>query len=304
MTVMADALLKALDEKKNDVNSFIWKGEKVRTKDSFSQPEVKMMDATPKQLQNFYNRCAIMLYNPSKKNPGREVLIKEIDDQIENCNAELFLRCIEKGNPETGIKPIPRFSYFQSLKEFLDNNEDAIPRKMYKEVGSITRITKVAEEFSRLSIDKVYCACIDSLGFFKKKHITGNFLCKLGLWFTNKEMVDLTEHDSNGKVVNRLKVVKTRLNLKPWMNLHLDSNGLTYKEFRAMVTLKNCKYSEMTTDQLYILRTTILNKLRNTVKDHSDQWKERMAQILKVCQIRNISIETDEQKILSNMPRE
>ena len=297
MTVMADAFAKALDEKKNDVKNFVWKGEKKLVNGEFVQDEIQMMDATQEQLQNMYNRCVIMLDNPSPKNPGRNVLIKQIGEQVENCNAELFLRYIEKGNPDKGIKPIPRFSYFQSLKAFLDNNEEAIPRETWSK-EYITRITNVPEDFSKLTIEKVYCACIDSLGSFDKKHLTSNFITSLGLWFTDKELLDLTEHNEKGELINRLKVVKTRLNLKPYVKLHIKNGGLTYREFRAMMTLSNKKYSELTTDQLMILRNTILHKLEAKVRDHAKQWNERIQQILKVCETRNITINTDVSNIL------
>ena len=300
MTIMADALQKALNEKKNDIKNFIWKGEKKLVNGKYVQDEILMMDVTQEQLQSMYNRCVIMLNNPSQKNPGRYTLIGQIKDQIENCNAELFLRYLEKGNIDKGIKPFPRFSYFQSLKAFLDNNEEVLPRESWSK-EYITRITDVPTDFSRLTIEKVYLACIDSLGCFDKKHLTSNFITNLGLWFTDKELLELTEHDKNGKLVDRLKVIKTRLNLKPYVHLKIMNGGLTYREFRAMITLQSKKYSELTTDQLTILRNTILYKLEEAVRNHAKQWEEREEQILKVCELKGIKLETDINKILAKM---
>lgn len=299
MTVIADALQKAIDEKKNDLKSFIWKGEKKLVNGVFVQEEIKMDEATPEQLQAMYNRCIIMLYNPSKKNPGRYVLEDEIEEQIENCNAELFLRYLEHGDPLTGANPIPRFSYFQSLKTFLDNNEEALPRNSWSE-KTITYITKVPTDFSRLSIERVYLACLDSLGVFNRKHLTNNFITSLGIWLTNKELQELTEHDSEGKIINRLKLIRTHLNLKPYVHIFIKNGGLSFKEFRAMITLQTKKYSELTTDQLTILRNTILYKLEEEVRHHAEQWENRMEQIKKVCDSKNIQLITDIDTILAN----
>ena len=302
MTVMADAFKKANDKKKNDVKNFIWKEEKQLINGEYHQKEIHMMDATPEQLQQFYNQCVIMLNNPSPKLPGRNIVIKQIDEQIQNCNVELFLRYLEHGKPESGIKPIPRFSYYQSLKAFLDNNEEALPRSSWKN-KEITYIANVPENFAHLSIERVYLACIDSIGSFDKKRISSNFITSFGLWFTDKELIELTEHDDKGKLINRLQVIKNRLNLKPYVHLRIVKGGLTYKEFRAMMTLKNKKYSELTTDQLTILRDRILPNLRLDVSNHIDQWKLRMEQILKVCDLRKIKINTDEKQILSNVTK-
>lgn len=286
MTVLADKLIEAFNAKNNSIESFVWKGEKKHVNKEVVQEEIRLIDASEEQLQSFYNHCKEMLYNKDRKNPGRYTLLNIIKEQRSNCNAELFLRYLTTGDVANGIKPYPRFSYFQALKTFLDNNKEVLPKNIWT-TTPITVVTETPAEFSEITIDKVYKACLDSLGVFQRKHLTNNFISKIGLWFTPSEMTDLLEKDSNGKTINRLNVVRTRLELNNNIHLKIDPNGLSYKEFRAMINLQSKKYSELTKDQLTILRDKILFKLEEEIEFHISQWEERIEQIKKVAKSKN-----------------
>ena len=71
MTVLADKLIEAFNVKNNSIESFVWKGEKKHVNKKIIQDEIKLVDASPEQLQSFYNHCKTMLYNKDRKNPGR-----------------------------------------------------------------------------------------------------------------------------------------------------------------------------------------------------------------------------------------
>ena len=85
MGVLGDKLASALEAKTNDINSFIWKGPK---KENRTQDEIKLVDATPDQLKEFYEHCKSMLYSTDKVNPGRYTLKDIVRDQINKCNTE------------------------------------------------------------------------------------------------------------------------------------------------------------------------------------------------------------------------
>ena len=290
MTVLADKLIEAFNVKNNSIESFVWKGEKKHVNKKIIQDEIKLVDASPEQLQSFYNHCKTMLYNKDRKNPGRYTLLNIIKEQRVNCNAELFLRYLATGDPANGIKPYPRFSYFQALKTFLDNNKEVLPKNVWS-TTPITVITETPAEFSEITIDQVYRACLDSLGVFQRKHLTNNFIAKMGLWFTPTEMSDLVEKDNNGKTINRLTVVRTRLDLKNNIHLKIDPNGLSYKEFRAMINLQSKKYSELTTEQLIVLRNKVLFRLENEVMFHASQWEKKIDELEKVAKSKGIELE-------------
>lgn len=302
MTVLADKFEEALNAKNNDIKNFVWKGEKKFINGEKVQTEMKLIDATPEQLNQFYSHCKSMLYSEDKVNPGRYVLLGLIREQRNKCNAELFLRYLEGGNDENGRKRYPRFTYMQALRDFLDLNKEVLPKENWKTTPIGVATNGIPEEFSTLTIDTVLDACLDTLGVFEKKHVTLNFITKMGLWFEPQEMKDLTEKGEDGKVRDRLAVVRERLNLKnveikfnpnkprsPY--LKLDPKGLSYTEFRAMVTLKSKKYSDMTTDQLTTLRDKVLFRLEDEVSFHASQWENRIKQIEKVADAKSIELE-------------
>lgn len=303
MTVIGEKLSKALKEKEEDINNFIWKGPRKIVNGERMQTVIKLVDATPEQLKQFYNHCDSMLNNEDRYNPGRLVLLNIIKEQRNKCNAELFLRYLEDGNPERNGRPrYPRFNYLQDVRNFLDTNKEHFPRECYK-TTPISAITDgIPEEFAELSIDIVLDACLDSLGEFSRKHMTLNFICKLGIWFTSKEMKDLTEKDKDGNERDKIDVVIERLGLKNVYNpkvlnddsfkakhkgerltvLRINPKGLSYSEFRAMTSLRSKKYSDMTTEQLTVLRDKVLFKLEDEVKFHVNSWMTRMHQIEEV----------------------
>ena len=90
-TVIGEALKAAYDVKNNDSKSFVWKGPKKEVSGYRVQEEVRLIDATPEQLKNFYEHCYSMLYSKDKINPGRFTLKDIVNDQISKCNTELFV---------------------------------------------------------------------------------------------------------------------------------------------------------------------------------------------------------------------
>lgn len=306
MTVLGDKLSAALMDKenkqKNDINSFIWKGAKKVIRDSSSQSSMKLVDATEEQLNTFYKHCLSMLYNKDSNNPGRYTLLEIIKEQRRKCNAELFLRYLEGGTPENGRTRIPRFTYLEALLDFLDLNKQVLPKETWSTTSITVATSGIPEEFNGLSINLVLDACSDTLGVFNRKHITMNFITKMGLWLTPQEIQELTEKDpETGKTRDRLLVIIERLNLKnigiaPNPNrptlpyLRISPKGLSFSEFRAITNLKNKKYTDMTTMQLQLLRDKILFRLETEVRYHISQWEERMRQIKLVADSKGFKI--------------
>lgn len=289
MSEIKDQYMKAIEAKKNDVNSYVWKFPKVRNGERFTQDEIKLIDATEEQLNTFYKHCMTMLYNKDPKNIGRKPLLDIIKDQIAKCNAMLYVNWLAVGGPDR--RPYPRFEFFQDMKRDLESREATLPRNTWN-TAKIVNLYEVPSEFSSLTIQNVFDACLDTLGVFDRQHITNNFIIKMGLWFTSDELKDLSERDENtGRPINRLDVVRRRCDLRPDTRLFINQQGLNYNEFRAMRNLKNNRrYSELTTDQLRILRDKVLNRLSMEVTNHIDQWQTRIKQILKVAEYKGYTI--------------
>lgn len=302
-TILGDALKAAMASKEDDLNNLIWKGPKKIINGERMQPVVKLMDATPEQLAEFYKHCDTMLYNESRNNPGRYTLLKIIKDQRQRCNVELYLRYLES---EVNGSPIKRFNYLESLKEYLsDVPQDKLKLLKISQVNS-----GVPTEFEDLPVELVMQGAQGSLGVLEKKHITMSFICRLGIWLDPQELKDLKEQDSYGQDRDRIDVIIERLNLRnvysdknPILKdpkfkerhpnptiLKVDPRGLSYKEFRAMATLKSKRYSDLTTEQLTTLRDKLLFRLEDLVTTHIRAWEHREDDILKVAEKRGIEL--------------
>lgn len=289
MTMMREKLTAAINAKNNDVNSFIWKY--ARNKDRI-QETIRLMDATPVQLQSFYNHCMSMLYSKDKQNPGRYTLLDLIKEQREKCDTEVFLRKLELGTliPNNSEK-YPRYLYRQDIREFMNNNKEHFPTTELKNITINHLPGHTPKEFQRISISSILDGCMDNLGIMCAKHITFTFILNLGVYFTPDEMRELTEKDAEGNIRSKLEVVKERLRIPSKVRLTVKPTGLSYNELRSMINLKSKKYSELTTDQLNILRKKILFFLEQEIDYHIQIWEQKIKEINAVCKERGITLE-------------
>ena len=54
---LREKLTEALTKKQNDINSFIWKGEKIKVGNKWEQESIKMVDCSVEKLKSFLDRC-------------------------------------------------------------------------------------------------------------------------------------------------------------------------------------------------------------------------------------------------------
>lgn len=294
MGVLGEKLTQAINEHENNVENFIWKGPKKEVNGVRVQEEVRLMDATPEQLNKFYAHCMSMLYSNDKKNPGRTILLDMIKRQRQKCNAELYLRWLEN-KYQTNIpdvrKPYPRFLYNSDIREALEANKDSIPNEEYANTPITVLTDGVPMEFRDVTIHDVLLGAVGVLGLFDRSHISLSFITKMGVWLTDKEMNELLERDKDGKARNRIDVIKERFNLRKDIKLYPNENGLNYTELRAMLNLKTKKYSDLTTDQLLVLRDKVLFRFEDEVRFHISQWEDIINKIERVAEIKGITLE-------------
>lgn len=289
-TLMGSKLSEALESKKNDITSLIWKGRKVEVNGQFVQDEKRLVDCSEEELLSFYNHCNSMLYNKSEKDPGRYVLLGIIKDQRNRCNAELFLRWLEDRD---GIN-LPRFSFREALVGFFDQNKgnpdinpDTFP------INGVINSDQCPAEFANIPCTPILEGCMDRLGRFNKQHLTLSFILKQGLWFTPQEAKDFNEKDENGNLRDRIEIVRERLKLPATVQVRTNPKGLSYAQLHAMIHLKSKKYSDLTTDQLKTLRDRILFALEDDVRKHIDQWEQRKDDIVKVMLYKGYTLPED-----------
>lgn len=284
---MKEKMMQAIEAKNNDVKSFVWK---FARKSDGTQEEIRLMDATPEQLNSFYKHCKSMLYSEDKLNPGRYVLLNIIEDQRRKCNVELFLRKLESGSICADGKPYPRYLYLQDIRSYMDANKESFPVEERDNI-SIASVTKgLPREFERISINEILDGCLDRLGILDVKHITFSFILNMGVYLTPAEMKEFDEKDKDGNTRRKPEVIKERLNIKPTVRLTIKPTGLNFNELRAMINLKPKKYSDLTTDQLMVLRNKVLFRLEDEVQYHIEQWEEKIRQIKLVAQEKGIEL--------------
>jgi hypothetical protein len=284
MMTLKDKLTEAINNKNNDIKTFVWKYPR---KTDGSQEEIRLIDATAEQLNQFYSHCKSMLYSESKSNPGRYILLDIIREQREKCNVELYLRKLNDGSLTNG-EPYPRHLYCQDIMSCIRQNKEIFPQNKLKEL-SISMITgSIPREFSRLSISSVIDGCLDQLGTINTTHITYNFILNMGIYLTPSELKDCNEKDAEGNRRKKPDIIKERLGLKPTARLTIKPNGLSFSEFRSMLKLTPTKYSNLTTDQLTTLRNKVLFRLEQEVNYHIDQWEDLMRKIELVAENKNI----------------
>ncbi|WP_287385684.1 hypothetical protein [Lachnospira sp.] len=271
----------ALEKKKNDIKSFVWKGKKVIKNGEIIQDEKRLVDCSDEELKSFYTHCESMLYNNSKDNPGRYVVLELIHDQISKCNAELFIRWLEKSRDTS------RFVFLTTLRDLLNNNPQIDP----KENTVAIAVGDCPKEFQNIKINTALEACLDTLGKFSKSHITLSFLLKQGVYLTEDDLKNIPKN------ANKVEYIRGCLDLKPTVNIYVSSKGLTLDQMKAMITLRNRKYSELSTTQLETLRNRILFALEDDVRTHIKQWEERERQIKLVLKSRGISIGNDGESV-------
>lgn len=291
-SVLGDKLQEALNNKENNIETFVWKGP--REEGSRNQVTTRMVDATPEQLKEWYKHCLSMLYSNDKKDPGRYVLRDIVDEQRDKCNVELCLRWLENKYMPNIPEPRPaylRHLYLQDLMDILRNSKE-VSKEDYSNIpiSAVRNGINIPMEFRDVTIDEIISGCLDTLGVFSREHISLRFITKLGVWFTDKEMNELTEKDKDGNTRNRIEVIKERHNLKSVINLRPNSKGLKYSELRAMLNLKTKKYSELTTDQLVTLRNKVLFRFQEEIDFQISQWERIIEQLEMVANSKGFSL--------------
>lgn len=287
MSIIKEKLTQAIEAKNSDVKSFVWK---MARKSDGTQEEIRLIDATPEQLNSFYNHCKSMLYSEDKLNPGRYVLLNIIEDQRRKCNVELFLRKLESGSLCSDGKPYPRHLYIQDIRSYMNSRKSEFPSSELKNISIAAVTGGLPREFERISIEDVLDGGLDRLGNYDNKHITFSFILNMGVYLTPTEMKEFDEKDKEGNTRSKLEVIKERLNIKPSVRLTVKPTGLNFSELRAMIGLKPKKYSDLTTDQLTVLRNKVLFRLEDEVQRHIEQWEERIRQIKLVAQEKEITL--------------
>lgn len=274
----------------SSIETYIWKGMKVASdKNTYTQVVKRMVDMTDEELKTAYQHCKDMLYNDNSEHPGRYLVLDEISQQIQNCNAELAVRWFLSKTSENGTPIYTRFSIISELQEFLQTNN--LENVKLSNIKLKDIYSGLPANYANINLDLFLRACKELLGKFNRSHLTPTFIINIGLWFSPEEIKNFEMVERLTTMEERINTVKERLNLKPETKIPMKSTGLNYTQFRNMINLKsNKKYTELTTVQLETLRDRVLFLLEDNVKFHISKWETLMSQLQEVSKVRELNI--------------
>lgn len=259
----------------NSIDSFVWKDK--------NGNDIKLMSASPKDLESWYNHCHNMLYNSSVHNPGKYTIRKNIHNIWDSCNTELFVRYL-LNECNTNIKTK------KDILDYINDQKILYDRDILSESISIL-FTGLDPIYEKITVSKLLDACFDKLDVINRKMINDKFILAQGIWLTDDEKIDLTETDEKGNIKNRIDVIKERLSLDPKIKIKINPNGLTFAEFRSIVQLSPIsRISVLPTITLKTLRDKILLLLDNDLDYHINKWNNLKSNIRRVAEVRNISL--------------
>lgn len=271
-TEFGEKLQKAMES----VDSLTWKDKNGNV--------TKLMDAQASDLIKWYKHCWEMLYNTSPFNPGKVTIKTTIKKTWDACNTELFMRWLLHEANIPGLKT--NVDVIALINEYRDGDEDILNNSISTMFDGLDPI------FERITISRLMDACFDKLDILNKKMITDKFILSQGLWLTDEEKVELTVRDEQGRMRNRIEVVKERLCLPNDVKIRICPTGLSFTEFRSLVQLTAFpKISSLTTIALKTLRDKILLLLDNDLNYHIEKWTTLLNNIARVAEARNIKIQ-------------
>lgn len=274
MSELKNALEKALEEAKNDINRYEWR--------KSNGTIIRMMDMSKDELQKAYDHCWSMLYNKSRHTPGKVILRDSINALGTACLTELFIRFLLY---ECDIENMKTKQDILIWVSEVKRNSDV------KNSDYITTLfSNIRPEFSKIKIKDLVEGCLNNLGVVSRKLITSNFLLSQGIWFTKDELDDLTEYDENGVRRSYFEVMKERLMMKD-VKLRRDSKGFSYNEFRALLMLEqNNKIANLPTSTLNLFKDKIIFMLENELSYHIEKWTNLIEQLKKVCEYKEFEL--------------
>lgn len=274
-TEFGTKLQEAINAKKNDINSLVWRDKKGNS--------VRLMDLSQSELSEHYSHCKQMLYNKDVRHPGKMVIKENISNCWDSCNAELFVRYLLK-ECDTNIKTN------KDLLDFINIQRNKANLSLDDSISSL--FNGLSPEYEKITIRKLMDVCFDKLGVLNRRILTDNFIISQGLWLTNKEKKELFEAYPKSTFKDRLEFIKEQLCLDPNLKLIYNPSGFSLSEFRALVQLPLLpKISSLPTVTLQLLRDKVLLLLDNELEWHVYRWNKFMQNIERVAAYKNWKLE-------------
>lgn len=248
--------------KENDRNQLYWKNADGSKK--------LLCEATQEELTKWKEFCNSMLYSTDNKQLGKENIYKQIEEQKNLCNAELFVRYLVSNE---NLK-LSKFSLGNIFINFIANNlhiEDIENQPISIMLDNLDPI------FSTVTIKNGRNACLNQLGTFKK-YFTNKFIYNSGIWINSKDTKQLNL-PKQASTKEKLQALKQLCNIDSSVMLKFNQNGLSLTEFKTAINIRNKNYSALSTNELVLLRDKLLNNYQLVLLKQINMWKTRLNNI-------------------------
>ena len=211
------------------------------------------------------------------------VIRENIHRTWDACNTELFVRYLLH-ECDTALKTK------KDILDFINANRANNLNDILSD-SIATLFEHLPPIFEKITINMLMDACFDKLGGLNRKMISDKFILAQGIWLTEEEKAELTETLPDGKIRNRMEVIKSRLCLNPDIKLRVSPTGLSFAEFRSLVQLTQLpKITSLSSIALKTLRDKILLLLDNDLDYHINKWSTLSKNLIRVAEARNIKL--------------
>ena len=268
----------------NEVEDYTWKLEKYIDENGvLVQNSIKLIDASEEQLRKFINHCNSMLYNKNNpKDPGRCVLLINVKNQIDKCNAELFRR--ELGPAYSNLT-------LSILMKFIENNDVNMNLTTLSDADIYDNVPENLLEYMSVSVSDAIDSLKGKLGEFNRKPLTLTFLMKQEIWLADDEKEEMNKFLLQNPNKTKSDYVKSYLKLPEGIKIRFSPRGLSLSKMKSLLSLSNkVLYSSMTDEQLILLKNRVLYDLIDEIQHHIKNWEERISQIKEVAKIKGYKL--------------
>lgn len=254
-------------EEKTPLTEYVW-----RQKD---RSEVLMVDLSTEELMDHYKHASSMLDSEDKEHYGSRILYEILNRELAKCQAELFAREVLESYQ------LDKLTLANTIKEFLsENNLDQDQVKDYP----ITYIfsNQFDPIYNTVTMGDLTDACFNMAGKFQR-FFGFNFIVRQGLWISKEDTKELFKEDDDLPIRDKILKIKKECGIDANVHININPDGFSYKELKAILTIKNDRYGNLTTAQLKVLRDKVLPRQQMETLKKTNLWnglKEQLKEVI------------------------
>lgn len=246
-----------------------------------------MHDMTAAELQEAHDHCYAMLYNNEKNRKGRYYIIKELQREIDSCNAEIAVRWFVNINDGKDYSRYRLANLITNLQ--IKDQEGFVTDDQLKmlTLGDMFDRESIPADFRDLNLFVFRRACQGFSGKFNTYNFKPEMIQKIGVKFSGEENKHFDEIGFHS-LEEKLEYAQEELHFK---KLFLSHKGLTIAQYKNILSIsKFMKYEDMESSTLFLLRDKVIFELIEIIKKEISVWENVMQQLEEVAAKKEIKL--------------